>query len=290
MAVQRNDELTLGEKMKIVQILSIYPALTVMVFSRRKLGFRMLKPSRLIGVAMLLVVVNDVFGFFNGLGFWFSEYPWIFLGFAFFQRWRRWQEICRGERWHTMSPGISFLEDLPLPEILTSHRRIYRFVEPVAYYILGCILVHLGLAALGRWIAFAGFCSFIFEQTVYERQLDRDLDTLDGLVAAEVQAETAEHFSGDMVSVNQRTLTDTAGIPTGVAFDIHRQIEKRRARQAVKPEKYATEATTRIVQVNVAAPSPAPLAPPSSPVAETPPPAARPAIDNLAKDEPENPA
>jgi hypothetical protein len=63
-------------------------------------------------------------------------------------------------------------------------------------------------------------------------------------------------------------------IPTGVAFDIHRQIEKRRAQQAVRPERLSPETPiTRVVQVNVVAPQDKLAAPP----------------DNMVKDEPDNP-
>jgi len=52
----------------------------------------------------------------------------------------------------------------------------------------------------------------------------------------------------------QRTLQDTAGIPTGVAFDIQRQIEVRRAKQTADEEKSKAEAFVRqVVQVKMAA-------------------------------------
>jgi hypothetical protein len=38
------------------------------------------------------------------------------------------------------------------------------------------------------------------------------LDILDGLVAAEVQTETVEHFAGPQPDEERRTLEDTAGI------------------------------------------------------------------------------
>src|SRR5580692_8960881 len=107
-------DLTLAEKMKIVQYLAIFPAITIMVFIRRRIGFRMLKPSRLIGMAMFLWFINDLsninFLVFHSAGFWFSEFPMVMLIFAFFQRWRRWRELCKGVRWHTLSPGISYFE------------------------------------------------------------------------------------------------------------------------------------------------------------------------------------
>src|ERR1035438_2772040 len=114
---QPTQDLTLSEKMKLVQYLAMFPAITIMVFIRRKVGFRMLKPSWLIGVAMFLWFINGVcnlnFLIFHPAGFLFSEFPLVMLIVAFFQRYRRWQELCRGERWHTLSPGISWLEVLP---------------------------------------------------------------------------------------------------------------------------------------------------------------------------------
>jgi hypothetical protein len=51
-------------------------------------------------------------------------------------------------------------------------------------------------------------------------------------------------------------------IPTGVAFDIHRQIEKRRAQKAMMPEKMSPDIPiTHVVQVSVVA-APGTLAPP----------------------------
>ena len=87
-----------------------------------------------------------------------------------------------------------------------------------------------------------------------------------------------EHFAGLQSGKVQRSLEDTAGIPTGVAFDIQRQIELRRAKQAVRPDKFSAETPIRqIVQVNVvAAPdNPPPLPPPIPP-------------DNMVKDAPDD--
>lgn len=108
--------------------------------------------------------------------------------------------------------------------------------------------------ALARWIAFSSIALFIYEQTVYEKQLDRDLDVLDSLIAAEVQGETVEHFSGGQAEATERSIQETGGIPTGVAFDIHRQIEHRRAKQTAEQEKSQAEALLRQVeQIKVAA-------------------------------------
>jgi hypothetical protein len=285
---QPNNDLTLSEKMKIVQYLAILPALTIMVFTRRKLGFRMLKPARLIGMAFFLSFLNDLSNllpFSHGAGVIFSEFPLVMLIFGFGQRYRRWKELCRGERWHTYSPGISWLELLPLPAMLKAHRRIYRFVEPISCFIFSMFFGIFFSQPLARWFAFSAFAMFIYEQSLFDRQLDRDLDILDGLVAAEVQTQTVDHFAGSQPDEEQRTMEETAGIPTGVAFDIHKQIETLRAKQTVEDEKSKAEAFVRQVQqVKMAAgamprditPSVTQLLPP--------------APDNMVKDPPDNPA
>src|SRR5580658_5883300 len=140
----RNEDLTLSEKMKIVQYLSILPAITIMVFMRRKVGFRMLKPSWLIGMAFFLMFIDGItninFLIFHSAGFYFREFPYVMLLFGFFQRYRRWRELCDGVRWHTFSPGISYLELLPLPAFLKAQRRIYRFLDPFACFILSMFI------------------------------------------------------------------------------------------------------------------------------------------------------
>lgn len=225
-------ELTLSEKMKLVQHLALFPAITVMVFIRRRLGFRMLKPSRLIGMGVLLMCIDNIFSLFshNGLGALFGEFPWVMMGFGFVQRFRRWRELCRGERWHTYSPGISYLEMLPLPRFLTTQRRLYRFVEPALLFILAMLVGIFFSEPLARWIAFSSICLFLYEQGQYEKQLERDLDVHDSLLSAEVHEEVVEHFEGGQPVERPLTLEETAGIPTGVSHDIRRQIEHRRAK------------------------------------------------------------
>ena len=63
-----------------------------------------------------------------------------------------------------------------------------------------------------------------------------------------------EHFAGEQPEAKERSIEETGGIPTGVAFDIHRQIERRRAKQTAEEEKSKAEAFVRqVAQVKVAA-------------------------------------
>jgi hypothetical protein len=216
----------------------------------------MLKPSRLITMAFILKFLDGLshmIPFVSPAGEIFADFPLVMLAFGFFQRWRRWKELCNGERWHTMSPGISYLEALPLPAILKAHRRIYRFVEPFLLFIGSMLIGMFFSQGLGRWVFFCSFCLFIYEQALYEKQLDRDLDVLDGMIAAQVQGETVEYFSGEQPEQKERTIQETSGIPTGVAFDLHKQIEKLRAKQTAEDEKTKAEAFVRQVeQIKVA--------------------------------------
>jgi hypothetical protein len=68
------------------------------------------------------------------------------------------------------------------------------------------------------------------------------------MIAAEVQTETVEHFSGEQPEAKERSIEETGGIPTGVAFDIQRQIERHRAKQTADDEKAKAEAFVRQVQ------------------------------------------
>jgi hypothetical protein len=116
------------------------------------------------------------------------------LGLGLFQRWQRWQELVSGERWHTYSPGISYLEALPLPPFFRSHGRVGRFLDPAAVAIVALLVGIILSHALGVWLLFCAFFLYVHEQDAYQAQLNRDLDTLDGLVSAEVQAETVPAF------------------------------------------------------------------------------------------------
>jgi hypothetical protein len=236
MKTQPTQQTSLTDKMKIVQTLAVFPAITLMVFIRQKIGFRMLKPSRLIAVAIFIMFIDGLCSTFgHQTGMLFTEFPWVMLGFGFYQRHRRWKELGRGELLHTQSPGISYLERLPLPQFLLEQRRIYRFVEPLLCFIAAMIIGVFISRPLAQWIAFSSFALFIFEQTLYEKALEHELEELDGLITAEVKAKIAEHYSGTQTDQEQLTLEQSAGLPSGVSKDIQKQIQLRRARLAEAP-------------------------------------------------------
>jgi hypothetical protein len=76
---------------------------------------------------------------------------------------------------------------------------------------------------LGMWVSFSGFALFMVEQFSYEKDLERALDTVDGLIESEVQQQVVEHFDegGPQPTPRSRPLSieETAGVPTGIAPD-----------------------------------------------------------------------
>lgn len=240
---QKFEDLSFKEKTQIIQALALFPALTLMVFLRRRLGFRLMKPAWLL--IMTLIMCFAAFQAPDALtrphGWTLIIFAIAMLGLGMFQRWRRWVELCAGVRWHTYCSGISWLESLPLPGFLFSHRRIYRILDPLIGVVLGMVASLTLSGVLGLWITLSALCLYIYEQAVYEMALERDLDTLDGLFAAEVQAEVVKHFEGPQPGEKLQKLEDTAGIPTGIAPDIHKQIEVRRAKRdrLVPPDNFA---------------------------------------------------
>jgi hypothetical protein len=236
-------EMTWMERVNLIRAFSLFPAITVMVFIRRKLGFRMMKPTWLIIIAIIMLLAPLFFKSAAApFGFLMVIYALSILGLGLWQRWQCWCELCRGERWHTFSPGVSYLESLPLSPFFKSHRRINRFLDPAAVAVVA-LIVGIALShALGVWLMFSAFFLYVFEQDLYEKQLNRDLDALDGLFAAEVQAEVVDFFKdGQSAEQKQQSLEQTAGIPTGLAPDIHRQVELRRAKRKAAPDNLAPE-------------------------------------------------
>jgi hypothetical protein len=238
---QKFENKTLFEKAKIIQALALFPAITVMVFIRHKLGFRMMKPIWLVIMTAIILVVSAVAGeVAKPFASLFVIYALAMLGLGLYQRYLRWGDLAKGARWHTYSPGISYLEMLPIPPFFLIKRRVNRFLDPLACAIAGLLLALLS-RALGAWVVFSALALFIYEQALYERMLEQDLDILDGLVAAEVQSEVAQHYEGPQADQQQMQLEQTAGIPTGVAPDIHRQVELRKAKRAAPPDNLLSE-------------------------------------------------
>ena len=228
----------------------MFPALTVMIFMRRKIGYRFLSPMKLQFMTLFVIALSAVsivttanpapvtVGSYSitppapnptGLAMPFIVFAVAMLVTGMVKRWLQWRDIKKGVSWHTYSRGISWFAFLPLSDSI-----IKRYVDPAVVAIVG-LLVMIPFRWLGYYIIFSAFCLFIFETWDYEQQLNRMLDTRDSLVDSEVMSENVDYYSGKG-KAEQRPLEQTAGIPTGIAPDIEVQIQKRRNRKAQVPD------------------------------------------------------
>jgi hypothetical protein len=235
------EDKSLMSKFDFVKAFSIFPALVVMIFIRQRVGFRMLKPNWLMSISAVLFALGVAFpSAAKPDGLPMILFAIVFFGMGLFLRHRRWNEICSDFRWHSRSSGVSYLQMLPLGRFWKSHSRIYRFLDPLLCFLVAAPIWFFSIS-LAACITWSGLFLFIYEENKYQMSIEHDLDVLDGLIASEVQAETAARFSGTNPDDRQREIEETAGIPTGVAPDLHRQVEIRKAKRVAALEKLVVE-------------------------------------------------
>lgn len=220
-------KMTLEQKVVAIANVALFVAMPIIVLLRRKPGFRFLDPTKFF-VMFLLLNALTVFGYTSGGGTsavaLIQLFAWSTLILGLVKRQLRWREIKSGISWHTRSRGVSYLTFLPI-----SDSTLKRWVEPLAVIVIGAILA-TSFTIFGEYLVFAGACLFVFESYDYEQSLNMMLDQLDSLVDSEVMDGNMQYYS--QPGVPQRSLEETAGIPTGVAPDIQVQIQRRRARPA----------------------------------------------------------
>lgn len=223
---QPEQTFTFEQKVNILQYFTLFPALTVMVFLRRKIGYRFLDMLKI----QIMVFLLWVYGAFTSIPFG-PEAGTIIVLFslavltaAIIERRLRWRDLKRGIRWHTYSRGISwFSYFLPLPEHI-----VKRFIDPVAVLLPGIALFFV-FRPLGFYLIVSAVCLFLFETIDFQKQIDRMLDQIDNQVEGEIASENMEYFQqGGAGGI--RPIEETAGIPTGADPDLAAAIERRRAR------------------------------------------------------------
>jgi len=99
---------------------------------------------------------------------------------------------------------------------------------------MGIIVAVFASDFLGGYLVFSAVCLALYEKSLYELQIDKLLDTIDGFCDAEANSKHLGLITGDADSEATALLlsvADTAGIPTGLAPDIEAQIQKRRNRK-----------------------------------------------------------
>jgi hypothetical protein len=211
----------------MAQWLMQFPALTLMVFLRRDIGYRLLNPLILMAVFGILAVVSilampgheaarpvDLL-IFAGLGF--------VAGIA--QHIRRWWDRERNVRLHSYYIGTSPFEQRWLPAFFRRHRRAARFLDPLACAAIGLALLPFS-RVLALWLVFSAFCLRVYEDGIFNREQKQALDIADSLIENEGQSRTIEQFSEP--SAPGQTPPAEAGVPTGIGADIYEQVKRRK--------------------------------------------------------------
>jgi hypothetical protein len=218
-----SQNLTWGQKIETAAYWARIPALTLMVFLRRDLGYRVLNPLWLIGVAIFMAMIAGLSNP-NHRPDDLVIFALMVLTLGFYQRYNRWLDLRRGVKSHTYHSGTSIFRRLHWPEFLRNDRRVERKIDPLISAMTGIVLMQF-TRVLGLWIIFASFCLLLFEEVAFRKEFHRDLDTLDGMVNAEFQGETVEHFSPPTDAQAQEA---SEGIPTGLGDDIKERINPKK--------------------------------------------------------------
>src|SRR5665213_4299716 len=173
-----------------------FPALSVMVFFRHDLGYRLLDPLRVLGITIFLIF----FGVLAQPGNESAEpialfyFGICFLVLAIAQRIKRWFQFNRAVRQHSFYIGTSPFAFRWLRSFMHRNRRVARFIDPLFCALVGAACYPLS-HALACWLFFSAFCLRAYEFIIYERDRNLDMDTIDGLINAENQGQTVEQLS-----------------------------------------------------------------------------------------------
>jgi hypothetical protein len=95
-----------------------------------------------------------------------------------------------------------------------------------------CVVIGFWLlrysVCLALWLLFAGVALRAYEDAIYKRELRQRLDTVDGFVMSEMQAEHVERYSDQTAAHPQQQRT---GIPTGLGVDIQDRIKSGKSKR-----------------------------------------------------------
>jgi hypothetical protein len=219
---------TFRESYATAKWLMQFPALSVMVFFRHDLGYRLLDSTRILCLTIFLVF----FGVLAQPGNEGAEPIALFyFGICFFvlavaQRIKRWFQFNRAVRQHSYYIGTSPFAFRWLPAFMHRNRRVARFIDPLFCAVIGIAFYPLS-HALTCWLVFSAFCLRAYEYIIHERDRNLEMDSIDGLINAENQGQTVEQFETVQDTRPQQQAT---GIPTGLGQDVREHIKRRRTK------------------------------------------------------------
>ena len=203
-----------------------FPALTWMIWLRRDIGYRILGPYKLLLVTGLLFVLAILItpGNQDARPTDLAIFAVLTFLIGIYQRICRWRDWNKGATQLSTYIGSSPLDFRFLPNWCRKNRRIPRFVEPFL-----CVGISLALMpysrALAEFLLFSAICLRVFEDSVFERQKNLDMDLVDSIILSERQTRTLEEYEQ---AQNAPQFHHAPGMPTGVGSDIEDSIRQRK--------------------------------------------------------------
>lgn len=224
-------DLTIFQKVEVMQGLASYPAMTAMIFLRRNMGHRFLSPVGLFVTTFAMFVVAEYArdtAYYDAL----QVFAALVLLCGLAERSLRLKEFKKGIFQHSQYIGDSRLGWHRLPEFIRRERRVERFIDPLIWIGFGVGAYHFS-PALGGWMVFSGLCLRVFEAAVYQKRQERDVDLADGLIEAQIQQDTVERMI-QPATVPAPTFDQAEGIPTGFGPDIEQRVKDRMERREMR--------------------------------------------------------
>lgn len=221
---QQQQQMTYQNKKEVAIGLLALPALSVIVFLRRRIGFRLLDS----GWYLLVAVAVYFIALFN----YDPRRPfphlmeWYALSIALMGALHRmvaWLQLRRGNQPHSYSPGVSLFFTKRTPRFMRAIAHVV--VEPLVVLLVGFLVRDSFSIPMGNWLIFAAASLMFYEIFLTLSHADREMDIADGLLAAHGQGEAVQKFGG--VAGSAASSGKSEPISTGLGKDIRRNISSK---------------------------------------------------------------
>jgi hypothetical protein len=233
MAIEPTEGPSLRQHYAFVQWAVQFPALTVSLWLRRDIGYRLIHPAKLFAVAGIVFVVAILAtpGNEDARPADLAVFAVLTFAIGMYQRIKRWSELNRGIQQYSYYTGTSAFSSFRwLPHFVRRNRRPERFLDPFVCALIGLAFLPVS-RALGMWLVFSAFCLRSFQHQVFMRQRNLDLDMIDSIVISELQSQVLDQYEQEYGAPQHQT--DNA-VPTGMSEDVQTSIGQRHARAADK--------------------------------------------------------
>lgn len=211
-------QLSLHQKTDLARAIIVLPSLSVIVFLRRRIGFRLLDSGWYVAVAIVVFLISQfTFDASRKFPHAMDWYALAILLFGAFHRAVAWFQFRKGTQPHSYSSGISIMQTRGTRPFVVRHNLINRIFDPLFAAAIGITIREAISAPFGNWLICAAVSLFCYELFIQSNTANRELDTADGLMEVSIQSKSVERFKG---TANAATSRADTGIPTGLGADI----------------------------------------------------------------------